>query len=336
MQITVSEIAKITGGKIKGEEKFAAENIKSLTSAGEKSVSYLSDARKKDLLKNTKAGVLILPAELEEEKIPYSGNIVFCKDPHWAFVMLLRYFYLTPSKKRGHHTTAIIDPSAKLGKHTYIGPYCVIEKNVNIGDFTAIEAGSFVGENCFIGRNCLIYPKVTIRENCNIGDSCIIHSGVVIGSDGFGYIKRKNTHLKIPQIGKVVIEKNVEIGANTTIDKAALDDTFIGEGTKIDNLVQIAHNVKIGKNCIIVAQVGIAGSSEIGDNTILSGQVGVVDHLKIGSNAILLAQCGVMGNVKDGEIVSGTPARPHGKMKRIWAIMGRLPEIYSIVRKLKK
>lgn len=336
MQITISEIAKITNGKVKGDEKFVIESIKSLTSADEKSISYLADAEKKDLIKNTKAGALILPDKIKKEEIPYSGNIIFSDDPHWAFVVLLRHLYLTPSKKRGQHPTAVIDPSAKLGKHTYIGSHCIIEKNAVIGDFTAVEAGSYIGENTKIGKNCFIYPKANILENCKIGDNCIIYSGVIIGSDGFGYIRRKEAHQKIPQIGKVIIEKNVEIGANTTIDRAALDDTIIGEGTKIDNLVQIAHNVKIGKNCIIVAQAGIAGSSEIGDNTIVSGQAGITDHIKIGKNAIIIAQSGVMGKVADGEIMFGSPARPYKQAMKIQAILKKLPEIYKLFKKLNR
>jgi UDP-3-O-[3-hydroxymyristoyl] glucosamine N-acyltransferase len=175
-----------------------------------------------------------------------------------------------------------------------------------------------------------------VGENCLIGNKCIIHSGTVIGSDGFGYFKHEGKHLKIPQTGIVRIEDDVEIGANTTIDRAALDETVIGEGTKIDNLVQIAHNVKIGKHCIIVSQAGIAGSAVIGDNTIVSGQAGIIDHIKIGKNAVIIAQSGIMKEVKDGEIMFGSPAKPYRQAMKTQAMINKLPQMYELFKKIKK
>ncbi|HUT86321.1 MAG TPA: UDP-3-O-(3-hydroxymyristoyl)glucosamine N-acyltransferase [Elusimicrobiales bacterium] len=338
MNITAQKLTEITNGKLLGNKDFKIESIKSLTSADEKSLSYLADAAKLNLLQNTKAGLLILPAKLEGEKLPCTENIIFCKDPQAAFITALNYFQdiANPKKKAKIHSTAIIDNDAKLGSDIFIGANCIVCKNAVVGGGTTIEANSFIGENVKIGRNCHIYPTVTVREKCRIGNNCIIHSGAVIGSDGFGYTKCEDIYIKIPQIGTVIIGDNVEIGVNTTIDRAALDETVIGEGTKIDNLVQIAHNVKIGRNCIIVSQVGIAGSAVIGDNVILSGQVGISDHIEIGKNAIVTAQSGVMSKVEENEIVFGSPARPHKTAMKIQAILSKLPDMYKFFRKATK
>jgi UDP-3-O-[3-hydroxymyristoyl] glucosamine N-acyltransferase len=338
MQIKLVEIVQITGGLLKGDKNFEIENVGSLTYADKKSISYLADENKTSLLKNTKAGALILPSKLRDQEIGYKGNKIFCQDAHQAFIKLLVHYQnkIKPKKGWGTHPTAVVDSTAKIGKYTFIGANCIVGKNTTVGDFTTVEANCFIGENCKIGSNTFIYPNVTIRENCSMGNKCIIHSGVVIGADGFGYIKHEGRHHKIPQVGSVKIEDDVEIGANTTIDRAALDETVIGEGTKIDNLVQIAHNVIIGKNCIIVAQAGIAGSSVIGDGTIISGQAGIVDHVKVGKNAVIIAQSGITKDVEDGKIMFGSPARPYTQAVRLQAMLNRLPKIYELFRKLKK
>ncbi|MDI6642137.1 MAG: UDP-3-O-(3-hydroxymyristoyl)glucosamine N-acyltransferase, partial [Elusimicrobiota bacterium] len=229
----------------------------------------------------------------------------------------------------GIHQTAIISKSAKLGENVTIGPYTIIEADVSVGENTVISANCYIGRNSTIGKKCFIYPQVVIRENVTIGNEVIIHSGTVIGSDGFGYFKMQEnthmlTHIKIPQIGTVEIEDNVEIGACVTIDRATTGKTVIGSGTKIDNLVQIGHNVKIGKNCIIVSQAGIAGSVKIGNNVTIAGQAGIKDHIIIGDGAVVAAQSGVIGDVKHGEIVSGYPARPHKEALKVQAFINKL------------
>jgi len=212
----------------------------------------------------------------------------------------------------------------------------VLEDNVTVGENSSIQAGAFVGRDSRIGKNCIIYPNVTIREKTQIGHNVIIHSGTTIGSDGFGYAQVEGRHHKIPQVGIVVIEDDVEIGANCTVDRAAMGETRIGKGTKIDNLVQIAHNVKMGENCIIISQVGISGSTEIGNNVILAGQAGIIGHLKIGDNVIVAAQSGVTHDLDAGNKYLGSPARDMMRQKRIEAIVSNLPEYIKRIREIEK
>jgi UDP-3-O-[3-hydroxymyristoyl] glucosamine N-acyltransferase (EC 2.3.1.-) len=237
---------------------------------------------------------------------------------------------------KGIHKTAIIAKSVKLGKGVAVGPFCVIEEGAQIGDRSVIYASCYIGYKTKIGKDCLIYPKISIRDKITIGDRVIIHGGTVIGSDGFGFATVKGLHHKIPQIGTVVIEDDVEIGANVTIDRARFDKTIIGRGTKIDNLVQIAHNVVVGENSIIVAQAGISGSTVIGNNVTLAGQAGLVGHITIGDGAIVAAQAGVTKSVPPNTMVSGYPAREHESARKVIACVQRLPELVETIRDLKK
>jgi UDP-3-O-[3-hydroxymyristoyl] glucosamine N-acyltransferase len=237
---------------------------------------------------------------------------------------------------RGISTQAAIDPTVKLGAGVAIGPFAVIENGAVIGDGTVIYSGCFIGANSKVGKNSILYPNVVIREEITVGDRAIIHSGTVLGSDGYGFATIEGKHQKIPQIGRVVVEDDVEIGANVTVDRATTGETRIGAGTKIDNLVHIAHNVRIGRDCLIVAQVGISGSTTIGNRVTLAGQVGVVGHVHIGDGAIITAQSGIMNDVAPGEVLFGSPARLHREAMKLQAIFGKLPEIYSAIKALRK
>ena len=259
-------------------------------------------------------------------------------DPYHLWAECIRLFSKPVVSNGVIDDQTSISSDVVLGENVSIGPFSVIEEGVEIGDNTIIKSNCFIGQNCKIGKDNIVYPNVVLREESIIGNGCIIHSGVAIGGDGYGFVEAKCSRsiVKIPQIGIVKIGNNVEIGANSTVDRAAVGVTEIGDNTKIDNLVQIAHNVKIGKNCFIVAQSGISGSTEIGDEVKIAGQCGVVGHLKIENNATIAARSVVMGNVPAGEIYSGFPARPHKVEMKIKAALKRLPEIVRVFFKLKR
>lgn len=254
-------------------------------------------------------------------------------NPQYAFAKLLEHFYVKPLAPAGISNKAFVSDKAKIGKEVSVYPMAFISDGAAIGNKTLVLPGVFVGENSSIGDECLIYPNVTIRENVKIGNGVIIHSGTVIGSDGFGYVMEKGMHYKIPQVGGVIIGDYVEIGANVAIDRATTGNTIIGKGTKIDNLVQVAHNVKVGENSVIAAQVGIAGSTEIGNYVVFGGQVGVADHAKIDDGVMVGAQSGLMGHVAKG-IYSGSPVIPHRDWLRSIAIFAKLPELNKRIKEL--
>ena len=329
---TLKEIARLVGGKIVGDENIAIAGVAGIEEAGKGEITFLDDKKTPALLETTRAAAVIVGREVREAKVP----LIQVENPYLAFTRVMRS--LSPQRKpaRGVHPSAIIAGGADLGKGVSIGAYSVIEKDVRIGDNTTIYPLVYVGQGSKIGEDCLIYPRVMIREGIEIGNKVIIHSGTVIGSDGFGYISHEGRHYKVPQIGQVVIEDDVEIGASVTIDRATLGKTWIKRGVKIDNLVQVAHNVVIGEDSIIIAQVGISGSTEIGKGVTLAGQAGLAGHIKIGDKAIVGAKAGVTKSVPPKTVVSGYPARPHAQSKRIEAGISRLPELYKMVQGLKK
>ncbi len=234
----------------------------------------------------------------------------------------------------GIHPSAVIEPGARIDPTAAIGPFCHIRTNAVIGANVQLVSGNYIGPNVTVGDDTIIYPGVRIQDDCRVGERCILHPGVVIGSDGFGFAPSERGIEKIPQVGWVELGDEVEIGSNTTVDRGAIGPTKVGKGTKIDNLVMIAHNVEIGDYCFIVAQVGIAGSTKIGNNTILAGQVGIIGHLEIGNNVKIGAQAGVANNVPDNTTLLGSPAREIHEMERIFAAMSRLPDLLKRVRRL--
>lgn len=330
--MTVQEVADLIGGKVEGDGGTPINGASGIKEAQSGDVTFLANSRYQSLLKETNATAIIVTSDIA---IPKGKIAIRHESPSLAFAKIMEYLGPEPITYPPRiHPTAIIGKNVKLGKNISIQPYVVIEDDVVIGDNTTIGAGVFVGQDAKIGRDTFIYPRVTIRERIILGNRCIIHSGAVIGSDGFGYAIVRGIHHKIPQIGTVVIEDDVEIGANVTIDRARFDKTWIKKGTKIDNLVQIAHNVVIGENSIIVAQTGISGSTTVGNNVILAGQSGITGHITIGDNAIVGAQAGVTKSVPPGQMVSGYPAAPHTKAKKIQALINRLPKLYEKVAEL--
>ncbi|MCS7150890.1 MAG: UDP-3-O-(3-hydroxymyristoyl)glucosamine N-acyltransferase [Endomicrobia bacterium] len=333
MRLSLKEVAEIVQGKIFGDSDVVITGVNEPELAGQGEICFVSDKKFYDVLKKTGASAVILSEKVETLSIPQ----VVVDDPYFAFVKLLNIIYSERQNfYKGIHPTSVFGENVKLGENAGVGPYCVVSNNVRIGKETYIGANVFIGTNVEIGDNVIIYPHVVIRENVSIGNNVIVHSGSVIGSDGFGYIKKNGKYVKIPQVGKVVIEDDVEIGANVTIDRATISETRIGKGTKIDNLVHIAHNVKIGENVLLLAQVGIAGSSKVGNNTILAGQTGVTDHIKIGENVIAGPRTGIVQDVEDNSIVWGTPPIPFSEQKKIAVASRRIPKLIVEFKELKQ
>jgi UDP-3-O-[3-hydroxymyristoyl] glucosamine N-acyltransferase len=327
------EIAGFIGGELVGDGDISVSDIKDIGEAQKGDLAFILHPKFSGLLAATKASCVIVPYEIDKA----GTTIIRVKNPSLAFSKIVSFLNVgTIPHRKGVHKTACIGEHVSLGKDVDIGAYAVIEDDAVIGDKTVIYPFCYVGHKTVIGANCVIYPNVSIRENIKIGSRVIIHPGSVIGSDGFGYDSSTGVHVKIPQIGNVIIGDDVEIGACVTIDRAKFSSTKIGKGTKIDNLVQIAHKVEIGPNCIIVAQCGVSGSSKLGSYVVLAGQVGLVDHVTIGDGAIITAQTGVSKDVPPRAVMFGSPARLLSKQKRMIAVQDRLPEIYARLVKIEK
>lgn len=274
----------------------------------------------------------LFDSELEDYLARNEVSYIVTDDPYEVFVRILRLFYPESPRDPFLHPTAVIDKTAVYDKSLYLGAYGFIGAHSSLGNRVTIHGHCYIGDKVRIDDNTLIYPHVTVYDNCEIGKNVIIHAGTVIGSDGFGFYKKDSSHHKIPHIGKVVIEDDVEIGANCTIDRGTLGETRIKRGTKIDNLVQIAHNVIIGENSLIAAQTGIAGSTIIGNHVTIAGQAGIVGHITIGNHVTIGAQSGVISSIEDGQTVSGYPARNHTESLRKEAYIKKIPEILKMLR----
>jgi UDP-3-O-[3-hydroxymyristoyl] glucosamine N-acyltransferase len=331
---TLREIAEIVQGEVGGDPSVVIKGVNGIRDAKEGDITFLANEKYFSALQKTRASAVLVPrgtAPAEAKPLIYVDN------PSLAFAKVVGLFY--PEKARypkGIHRKAVIAKGVKIGKGVAVGAGAVIEEGAVIGDRTIIYPLCYVGRGTKIGCDCLIYSNVSLREKVLIGDRVFIQSGTVIGSEGFGYTQVDGKYVLIPQVGTVVIEDDVEIGANVTIDRARFDKTVIGRGSKIDNLVQIAHNVVIGENSIVVAQAGISGSTHIGKNVTIAGQAGLVGHIEVGDGAILAAQAGVTKSVPPKTMVSGYPARPHQEAMKIYAAMTRLPEMIKTIAELKR
>jgi UDP-3-O-[3-hydroxymyristoyl] glucosamine N-acyltransferase len=331
--LTLQEIAKLCGGELRGDPALNISGAASLSEAVPGEISFYADPRYMARLKKTRASAIFVSSDFSEKT---DAAQIRVPNPSKAFEQLvLKIAPKSIAFAPGMHPSAVVDPSAKLGKDVSIQPHAVIEANVSIGDKTVIGAGAYVGHESVIGDSCLIYPNVTIRERTRIGSRVIIHGGAVIGADGFGFELVEGRYHKIPQIGIVQIDNDVEIGANTTIDRARFGRTWIQEGVKIDNLVQIAHNVIVGKNSVIAAQTGISGSTKLGEKVMIAGQVGVIGHLTIEDNTIIAAQSGISKDLPGGAWF-GSPAVPLPDAKRQIAWIHRLGKLFERVKTLEK
>jgi UDP-3-O-[3-hydroxymyristoyl] glucosamine N-acyltransferase len=322
----VDELARLIGGEVNGDGAALIKSAAPIEIAQKSDLTFVANPKYRHFLQSTHAGAIIVA---HGESAP-GKTLILHKQPHLAFAQAVRLLNPVEAVQYGRHATAVIDSTATVGK-AEIGALVVIEAGAKIGDDVVIAAGSRISKNVSIGNGSLIGSGVQLLAECKIGERVLIHPGVVIGADGFGFAESPTGLYKVPQVGSVRIGNDVEIGANTTIDRGALGDTVIGNGTKIDNLVMIAHNVQIGSHCVIVAQTGIAGSTKIGDRVMIAGQVGIIGHLEIGHDVKIAAQSGVGKSIPDGQTVLGTPAHDIHEQRRMLASLRRLPEI---IRKL--
>lgn len=331
--MTLGEIAAKVGARLEGNGDVFINDVAPVESARPGDISFIADQSYFKHLDSTEASAIVLSEKAPEANCPTLRD----NNPVYIFALIVDLLYPDlPKVEIGIDSRSIVDPGAEIDPLAAIGPLCHIREKSKIGAKTQVMSSVYVGRNVRIGDNCLIYPGVQIMDESRIGNNVIIHSSTVIGSDGFGYVPIETGLKKIKQVGHVVIHDDVEIGSNVSIDRGALGPTVIGEGTKVDNLVQIAHNVVTGRGCILVGQVGISGSTKLGDGVVLGGQVGLAGHLKIGDKVQIGAQSGIKDDIEAGKRYFGSPAREFLETARIEAAMGRLPELLKRVKQLEK
>jgi len=326
------QLASLLKGHLQGDGDVELYGVAGLGDAGPDQLSFAESQRALAAAARSRAGCVLVPGGTTIE----GKTTIAVAHPKLAFIHAAAALKPPLPYSPGIHPTAVIAADARLGEGISVGPYVVIESSVSVGPRTRLAAGVFLGEGARVGADCVFHPRVTLYPGVRIGDRVVLHAGVVIGSDGFGYVFDEGKHHKFPQLGQVMVEDDVEIGSNTTVDRGSLNTTVIGQGTKIDNLCQIAHNVKIGRHCVIAAQTGISGSAEIGDYVVMGGQVGIADHVRVEDHVIVGAQAGVpTGKVlRKGVTYWGTPARPLDEFKRMYAHVSRLPSLAERVKEI--
>ena len=331
--LTAASIAALVGGRTVGSPDTEVDSIAPLDRAGPRELSFLALERYAAQFAETRAGIVLVAPALASSESPTRTRIIVDR-PHEALLKVLPLLYRLPVVQPGLHATAVIARGARIGAGVSIGPGVVLGEDSVIGDGVIIGANCVVGDGVEIGSRSQLHAHVVLYRGTRIGERVILHSGVVIGSDGFGYVYRENQHQKIPHVGRCIVENDVEIGANTTVDRGSISDTVIGAGTKIDNLVQVGHNVRIGRLCLLMSQVGIAGSAIVEDGATLAGQVGVGGHTTVGQGARVGGQAGVFGDIPAGETWSGYPARPHKEALRTQAALGKLAKLLRPIERL--
>ncbi len=329
---TLAEVASFLSGQLVGPPETVLSGVSNLEQAGSGDLSFVAGDRFLQAASHSEAAALLVGRLIPD----CSTSQILVPHPALAFARVVQHFFCAP-----YRATGIVHPIAqgsnvRIGSDVSLGPFVTLGDNVTIGARVTLSPGVYVGSGAEIGEDSLLYPNVVVREDCRIGRRVVIHSGTVIGSDGFGYVQHQGQHVKVPQLGGVTIEDDVEIGANVTVDRATFGQTLIRRGTKIDNLVQIAHNVQIGEHCIVVAQVGIAGSTAVGTHVMIGGQAGLADHLQVGDRVMIAARSGVNRSVAADQIVSGAPAMPHETALRAQALLPHLPELRQQLRELHK
>ena len=329
---TLDELATLVGGKVAGDPFLAVTGISGLEEAGEGEITFLAELKNLSRLEKTKAAAAVVPLSLPA----FSKPVIRAPNPYLAYAKIQAFFAHQPYRPKGVDPRAHIGQGAKIGQEVSIYPFVFIGDGCQIGERVVLYPGVYVGEAAQIGEESVLYPNVVVMNRCVIGKRVIIHPGTIIGSDGFGFARDGAQYVKIPQVGIVQVDDDVEIGANCAVDRAAMGKTWVKRGVKTDNLVQIAHNVTIGEDTVLVAQVGIAGSTEVGSRVSLGGQVGVGGHIKIGDGVMVGGQSGVAQDVPPGQIISGTPAFPHREWLRTQAVIPRLPKMKRALTALEK
>jgi len=334
--ITLQELCNLSGGVVSGDGDVILHGVASVAHAVKGELTFLSGVKNYaghlEALKKSSATAVIAPEDSPELPMP----CLRIKNPYWALIKAMEFFHPEQKPAYNIHPSAFVSENASVSSESFVGPMAVVEDGAEVSAGAEISAQAFVGKFARVGKDTLIHPGVRILKNCVVGANCVIHSNSVVGSDGFGFTQHEGRQIKVPQVGNVVIEDNVEIGACVTIDRATMGSTVIGEGSKIDNMVHIAHNCQIGRQCVIVAQVGISGSTILEDQVTLAGQVGTVGHVRVGKGSTVAARGVVTSDVQPGSFVSGFPIKPHSEERKILASMRKLPDLIKKVRELEK
>jgi len=335
MEFSASQIAQVISGIIVGDENVTVTTFAKIEEGKLGAISFLGNPKYAHYIYDTESSIILVNKDFEPEH-PVKATLIKVENVYDSLAKLMQMVEQMKPKKKGIHSTAVIDETATIGNDVYIGPYAVIGANTTIGDKTIINAHVTIGDRVKIGSECTFFPNVTIYDDCQLGNEIVIHAGTIIGADGFGFAPSDSGYDKIPQIGIVVIEDRVEIGANTCVDRSTMGATLIKKGVKLDNLVQVAHNVEIGENTVMSAQVGIAGSTKIGSWCMIGGQVGFAGHSTIGDKTYIGAQSGIPGNLKGNQQVIGTPAMNPKSYFRSWGVFKTLPDMRRDIIQLKK
>jgi UDP-3-O-[3-hydroxymyristoyl] glucosamine N-acyltransferase len=335
MAYTAKQIADYLHGEVIGNQDVSVSSFSKIEEGKPGTISFLANPKYTSYIYTTEADIVLVNNDFVAEK-PIQATLIKVNNAYAALASLMELVNNNTPKKSGIESMSFVSETAKTGENVYVGAFAYIGDKAVVGDNSKIYPHAYIGDNVHIGKNTILYPGVRIYHDCEVGDNCIIHSGAVIGADGFGYSKEESVYNKIPQLGNVLIKDNVEIGANTTIDRSVMGSTVIHSGVKLDNLIQIAHNCEIGENTAMAAQVGIAGSTKIGDNCVLGGQVGIGGHITIGKNSQVGAQSGIISNTKEGSEVMGSPAFPVKNFFKSSIIVPKLPDMYRQLNALEK
>jgi len=320
----------MVGGRVAGDPDRLVESVRTLDTAGPEDLSFVTNPRYRRQAAQSRAGALLMASVLEGVEKDY----LLADEPYFALAQLMAILYPPESLDPGIHETAIVEPGAQIDPLATVGPYSIVAGGARIGPGVELHSHVVVGRGCFIGRDSILYPRVVLYARSVLGERCILHAGVVVGSDGFGYALHDDTHVKLEHGGQVVVEDDVEIGSNSTIDRALLGETRIGAGSKIDNLVQVAHNVRLGAGCLLISQSGIAGSSSLGEGVVLAGQAGVAGHLNLGDGVQVAAKSAVFKSVEPGRTIAGIPAGDVRAWRRQQALVARLSELKKRLERL--